>query len=138
MYSLVYVSSATTLFTVEQLDALLERSRANNSGLGITGLLLYRDGNFMQLLEGEERQVDALYKKIALDPRHHGCQVLLERAEGQRMFSEWSMAFRRVQAAGDLPDGFSEFLSGNAVASNPLNNPNHAQKLLLWFRQMMR
>jgi len=49
---LVYVSSATELFSDTQLENLLLRSRQNNSTLGITGMLLYKDGNFMQCLEG--------------------------------------------------------------------------------------
>lgn len=138
MFSLVYVSSATKLFSVAQLDALLERSRVRNAEVGITGLLLYRDGNFMQLLEGEQVTVEALYRRIAVDPSHHDCQVLLKSEIDQRMFAEWSMAFRRVQALGDLPEGFSRFLSGDAAASDALRNPSHAQQLLLSFRQMMR
>ena len=137
MFSLVYVSSATELFTVAQLDTLLERSRANNTKLGITGMLLYRDGNFMQLLEGDEAAVDVLFRRIAVDPRHHGCQVLLKSQAEQRMFAQWSMAFRRVEAPGDLPEGFSDFLSGTA-ASDATGDPSHAQRLLLLFRQMMR
>ena len=53
MYQLIYLSSATEMFTKEKLLALLEQSRPNNARLGITGILLYSNGNFMQTLEGE-------------------------------------------------------------------------------------
>jgi hypothetical protein len=138
MFSLVYVSSATELFTPAQLDALLERSRENNAKRSVTGLLLYRDGNFMQLLEGDEATVQSLYRQIASDFRHHGCQVLLTSEADQRMFTEWSMAFRRVEASEDLPDGYSEFLRDTASSSDVLKNPSHAKQLLFLFRQMMR
>jgi len=60
LYSLVYVSSAVTFFSSAELVTLLEKSRANNTRLGISGLLLYKDGNTMQLLEGERDIVLAL------------------------------------------------------------------------------
>jgi hypothetical protein len=51
MLSLVYASSAKQLFSEEDLTALLQQSRDNNTRLGLSGLLLYKDGNFMQVLE---------------------------------------------------------------------------------------
>lgn len=138
MFSLVYVSSATELFTRAQLDDLLRTSRENNAMLGITGMLLYRDGNIMQLLEGEPAPVRALYERIAQDPRHHTCQILLTSDSDHRMFPDWSMAFRRLDSPGDAPAGFSEFLNGSSTSRSAFQDPNHAQKLLLLFRQIMR
>ena len=138
MFSLVYVSSAAKLFTPAQLDELLRHSRENNTLAGITGMLLYRDGNIMQLLEGDEERVRSLYDRIAADLRHHTCQILLTTESEERMFPEWSMAFRRLDATGDWPEGFSEFLNGNSASRMAFQDPNHAQKLLLLFREMMR
>ena len=137
MFSLIYVSSATELFTTQQLDELLQQSRANNAGLGISGMLLYRDGNIMQLLEGDEARVRALYAHIAGDRRHHSCQILLTSQSDERMFPEWSMAFRRLEPT-DQPDGFSEFQNPNTAPHGAFPDATHAQRLLLLFRQMMR
>ncbi len=65
MFFLVCVSSATRPFSGEDLRALLETCRKNNAGSGVTGMLLYRDGKFMQVLEGDEGTVRALYEGIA-------------------------------------------------------------------------
>ena len=58
LITLIYGSAAVDPFTEPELIALLEKSRANNQSLGVTGMLVYRDGNFLQVLEGEAEQVD--------------------------------------------------------------------------------
>jgi hypothetical protein len=68
---------------------LLEQSRAANQARDITGVLLYKGRNFMQLLEGEESAVRNLYRKISLDTRHQGSMILLAANESQRMYSDW-------------------------------------------------
>lgn len=94
MFYLVYVSSAVRNFSRVELVALLAKSRENNARRGITGMLLYKDGNFMQALEGEETAVRALYATICADPRHKGWMVIDEGCEEARQFGDWSMGFR--------------------------------------------
>ena len=62
--SIIYVSSATELFTSETLRDLLAVSRRNNAARGISGILLYWDGNFLQYLEGPREQLDLLMTKV--------------------------------------------------------------------------
>ena len=64
MFHLVYFSSATKEFTKPELQKLLDEGRKKNSKLGVTGMLLYKDGNFMQVLEGEEKVVTKLISTI--------------------------------------------------------------------------
>ena len=139
MYSLVYVSSARVPFSDEQLRALLEQSRRDNSVSDISGMLLYKGGNFMQLLEGEELRVTSLYGKIAKDPRHSGSMVLLKSHAPDRMFADWSMAFRNLNdpAVAALP-GFSAFLNTEFNDREFSSNPSRAQALLQFFKQNMR
>jgi len=47
------------------LDDILTASRRNNALMGISGLLLFIDGGFLQMLEGEERAVRELYTRVA-------------------------------------------------------------------------
>jgi hypothetical protein len=112
VYHLVYVSAARVTFTKERLVALLRQSREKNRRLGITGLLIYRSGWFMQVLEGEKNAVRTLFARIAGDARHRGVTVMDEGEHPRRQFPEWSMGFR------DLDDpalrrlaGFSEFMN---------------------------
>ena len=138
LYSLVYVSSAVTLFSSAELVALLDQSRANNTRLGISGMLLYKDGNTMQLLEGERDTVLALYGRIAADPRHHGLLRLLEGPTDTRQFADWSMAFRDLSApdAHEIP-GYSEFLNTPLTGVEFSANPTKCQRLLTTFKRSM-
>lgn len=72
MIHLMYVSRAHTRFMAEQLQDLLASSRATNLKLGITGMLLQKDGRFLPVLEGAEETVVDLYRHFAVDPRHGG------------------------------------------------------------------
>lgn len=138
LYSLVYVSSAVTLFSSAELVALLDQSRANNARLDVSGLLLYKDGNLMQLLEGDRDTVLGLYARIGRDPRHRGLLRLLEANVETRQFADWSMAFHDLGAAGarTLP-GYSEFLNTPLTAAEFSDNPSRCQKLLTTFKRSM-
>ena len=67
---------------------LLAVARRNNPRAGVTGQLLYKDGNFMQLIEGDEAAVRALFARIERDPRHGGVIVLLDHVVPEREFSD--------------------------------------------------
>ncbi|WP_235956418.1 BLUF domain-containing protein [Grimontia sedimenti] len=97
MIRLIYASSATVEFTESKLMQLLGKARQNNGELGVSGLLLYAKGNFFQVLEGEEHNVDKLYQKIEQDDRHNRV-VVLDRSEiKKRAFPDWSMGFRNLE-----------------------------------------
>lgn len=138
MIRLVYVSAAVRLFNDTELDALLAKARTNNAALGVTGLLLHQDGNFMQALEGPAEVVDRLVGRIEADPRHHLFQRLIREPVDGRLFGDWSMAFARLR--GDAQpglEGFSTYLS-EPLASGPLSRqPGIVPKLLESFRATM-
>lgn len=90
---------------------LLEKSRGRNEARGITGALFYRDGNFLQVIEGEESQVAALYDEIQKDPRHHKVSTFFREPIAQRDFADWSMAFYEIDHTADQwPAGFNDVL----------------------------
>lgn len=138
MFSLTYVSSAVRPFSEDELGDLLARSRSNNARLGVTGMLLYKDGNFMQVLEGEEEVVRGLYAKISADPRHRGEIVLHQGSSEGRSFPEWTMGFRNLDSpeAGSTP-GYSEFLNTPLTGEEFSSDPSRSQKLLLTFKKNM-
>ncbi len=70
MFRIIYSSSATAPLSEQQLDELLQTSRRNNLAADITGMLLSKDGNFMQILEGPKIAVETLVEKIRNDSRH--------------------------------------------------------------------
>ncbi len=107
MLNLVYSSTAVRPFSEDDLTGLLHQARAKNVRLGITGLLLYKNGTFMQALEGEESKVRALYATIRADPRHHHIVTLVDLPIAQPRFADWSMGFE------NLDDIALESLTGN-------------------------
>lgn len=117
-----------------QLKHLLEVSRSRNSASGVTGLLLYANGNFIQLLEGEKEDVLATRARIEEDPRHRGLVVLLEGPCEKRDFQDWSMDFRKVNKAdGDMIPGFRSFF---AEKSDLSEKRSAAVRMLEFFREL--
>ena len=102
MFQLTYASTAAKLFSAAELLKLLPAYRENNLRLNVTGLLLYKQGSFMQALEGEEDTVRALYDKIRKDTRHHHVLTLAAITIAERQFPRWSMGF---EALGDMEIG---------------------------------
>ena len=98
MTRLIYTSTATCPFSQDDLLELLRVSATNNVRWGITGVLLYHDGQFFQVLEGEDRAVRDTYDHIARDPRHTRANVVLMEPGDDRLFGSWSMGFLTTEA----------------------------------------
>jgi hypothetical protein len=96
MHRIIYISCAVTPFTSAQLEKLLELARRRNTELAITGILLYGNERFVQVLEGEEAAVRALYELIKGDPRHQYIIAYVDKPITQRTFAEWAMAFQPI------------------------------------------
>ncbi len=96
MIRLIYVSSAYKLLSSNELSDLLSVSVKNNLLRNITGFLIYLDGNFIQVLEGDEVDVDFFYKKILNDKRHHDVIIIDRSNIDCRDFESWSMGFKAL------------------------------------------
>jgi len=139
MYELVYTSVAQSDFSDAELAALLSQSRENNARLGISGLLLYANREFVQLLEGEEHSVQSLYQGIRQDPRHTSVEVLHEGPIDVRAFAQWSMAFRAVENINELSaaQGFEHWDFKDTPRNTLADAPNLGKELLLAFRKLL-
>ena len=138
LFSLIYASSAVDLFSTDDLVSLLETCRRNNTAAGVTGMLLYKAGNFMQVLEGEEETVRRLHAKIQHDPRHRGLLTLTEHMITERQFGEWSMGFRNLaDSALRTVAGYNEFLNVPLNDTEFATRPSRARRLLATFREKM-
>ena len=104
MIYLIYRSIATEVPREADLVALLEHARPANAARGITGMLLYQNGRYMQMLEGVESAVRDLFAAISADRRHRDVKVVATGALAKRHFSDWSMGFRNMDQFADLPD----------------------------------
>ncbi|TSJ36561.1 BLUF domain-containing protein [Mucilaginibacter corticis] len=96
MNYLVYLSTAVKLFSGEELEQILAISRINNVKNNLTGLLLYHDGSFIQLLEGEPSDLADTYSRIQTDNRHKNLIVIDEGELEERIFANWNMGFHQA------------------------------------------
>ena len=94
--TITYVSTATELMPVSELVDLLEECRPRNQDRGLTGMLLYRGGNIIQVLEGARADVETVFAAIERDPRHRDVSVLQRKDVDERAFPDWAMGFRNV------------------------------------------
>lgn len=93
MHHIIYMSRASKPLGEDQLRVLLEQARSLNAQQDITGMLLYGNEQFLQVLEGEESAVRATYERIRQDSRHRDVTAYADKAIRQRSFPEWSMAY---------------------------------------------
>jgi hypothetical protein len=93
VHQLIYVSLAQKKMLKSDLYIILRKARKNNEHSDVTGLLIYSDEYFLQVLEGKKEVVKKLFKKISDDERHSDIQVLKEREVNERSFSNWKMAY---------------------------------------------
>lgn len=139
LLSVVYVSSAKRDMPEAELAELLHNSRQNNEKVGITGLLLYKDGNFMQAIEGPREAVLHLARKVETDARHRGMIILTQKPSKERNFADWSMAFQNLD---QLPEedaaAFSPFLSTSLLDEKFRSTPANCYRLLLRFKANIR
>lgn len=88
---LLYASRAVPAVDQEELIAILKKSKANNPAVGVTGVLCFSEGIFLQVLEGGRKGVNQLYNRIVSDPRHTNVELLCYEEIGERRFAGWSM-----------------------------------------------
>jgi hypothetical protein len=99
MHQIVYMSTASWSMSEVELGELLRQARQGNEQRGITGALVYGNGQFMQIMEGEQAALETLYAHLGQDRRHKSLFKLADRAIPARRFAEWSMGFQVVSSA---------------------------------------
>ena len=135
LFRLVYISRGVRKFEPPELLSFLKSFRAANAEHDITGILLYLNGDFMQLLEGTEKEVMTLLGNIEKDSRHDAVSVVMRESIRERNFTNWFMAFRDLATPSwtTIP-GYSEFLNMPFHAIPFWQSPNRCQELMLIFR----
>lgn len=138
LIQLVYMSAATRPFDTIDLSVLLGKAREKNERLGVSGMLVFHDNSFLQVLEGSQHSVEQLYQRITQDDRHAQCELLLRTFIDKRSFGDWTMGFVNTKLFGSqaLP-GFNDFFGKRFSPAAFASNPSTARKLLLAFREGM-
>jgi hypothetical protein len=114
MKNIIYLSTAIHLMGDEELIEILNVARQKNAQHNITGVLLYSEGTFLQILEGTDKEVDTIFASIKSDKRHKNIITLLNEAIDHKSFPDWAMGFTLVK-----PDKADE-LAGYLKAADKL------------------
>lgn len=139
LLSLVYSSRAVVGFGLDDLDELLVHSRRANAQVGVTGLLLFKDHRFLQLLEGPSAAVREKMAFIAEDARHEHVTVLLEEDVPTRQFPDWTMGYAAEDTLqrADVPGHRTTFDDIDFLPDDHRVGPDVSElrELLRWFRE---
>ena len=95
----MFYTSVATNIQQNELEIMLEHARAKNALNGITGMLLYCDDIFVQLLEGEEAKVRDTFQRISKDPRHTDIHNIVSAKSSKRYFPDWLMGYKPMSPA---------------------------------------
>lgn len=131
MIQLLYVSQQKHDMSDTELLEMLDQARKKNKTLDITGILLYHNGYFMQLLEGPRENVDELYNVIARDPRHRNVRLIGRYNVTDRSFNDWNMGYRKLSEE-DLRrhEGFSDIFHREDGKAELLKKPTILVEML--------
>lgn len=130
MFSLVYSSKTSQYITSDIISAMLKKARFFNQKNDITGCLLHHHQDFVQLIEGDEKLVKALYKKIVSDNRHQNIVLLNTEETNSRMFGKWHMLYDHLDNTSAQVEKRNLF-DTIFHSSRALVNPG-VSKLSLW------
>ena len=100
IYNLCYVSTPAQDLSKEELARIVKAAQKNNQAKSISGVLLYKNETFLQVLEGDQSEVDAVFNSIQGDLRHHSIKILRRGFASQRFFKDWHMEFKDLKQAG--------------------------------------
>jgi hypothetical protein len=130
-YQLAYTSFSGLPLQETTLSDILEVSRRNNNRDEITGILMYEDRTFFQVLEGEQSAVeDCYYKRIFNDPRHCSLSLIWHGLAKRREFSDWAMGYVGPREIGrHTKDTFTSLDDLNDDETSPANSKGLALKL---------
>ncbi|WP_168796571.1 BLUF domain-containing protein [Arthrobacter echini] len=135
LLSIVYASSAAHPFGDGELGDLLALSRRNNADADLTGVLLYRSGQFLQVIEGPSDVLRERMSIIAADPRHLDVRILFQETIDERHFPDWTMAFEPASdvSIDEIP-GFRTSLSDIEGDDDAQRSITTLRELIHWFR----
>lgn len=91
MERLIYTSEASDMLSGDEVFEIVEASARNNAKRDISGFLIFKDGRFLQLIEGETDSLEELMQVLQRDPRHHSIRTVKRTVANQREFDGWRM-----------------------------------------------
>jgi len=133
---IVYLSYSEKELSESELNGFLATIRRKNEIQNITGLLLYNDEAFIQVIEGKRETIRHLFDNISKDSRHSNILKLLEEPITKRAFPGWSMGFRKLdkEQSPQVP-GYSDFMQNKHSKIDYKDCAEAVKHLLYSFRE---
>ncbi len=127
---ILYLSSSVKLLSQKDLRDLLDEIAKFNEKKQITGLLLYHQGNFVQIIEGTRDHIQSTFNKIKLDQRHRNVTKLIEREIDERLFPSWRMGFQQISddQANKIP-GYLNYMNKKKINDHLSTSPKEIKIL---------
>ena len=101
-YSIAYISRANENLDNDEIKELLDYAATKNNVVGVKGMILFKDGNFLQVLEGEENQIVNLYEKIQSDERHTDLHEVFNEKSPFALFEDYNSKFNLITSSSEL------------------------------------
>ena len=136
MIQVTYVSCVSAPLPRAELLTLLLQCRTNNAERGITGMLLYSRGTFLQTIEGDEAVIDPLVEQIWEDDRHQDIRLISRQVVTKRQYSDWSMGFAEITDQSLLQlEGLKDFTADDFTFDYLIGNEPVVTSLMDHFRE---
>ncbi|MGR7813261.1 BLUF domain-containing protein [Lacinutrix undariae] len=119
--TICYISDALEHESLDNIETLYEKAKANNFKNNITGILIYKNKNFLQVLEGEIDTVNTTYEKITYDARHHNIFKVINTTIEGRIFEDYNFGFTIIDNKQSLSN-LNDYLAWLRNADNKLAN----------------
>lgn len=131
VFQLTYRSRAAEGLTTSQIMEIVDEAVGFNNPHDITGCLVFDQGFFIQLLEGEKAIVEQLYTKIKKDKRHFQFEILSKGWTSERQFKSWDMGYISMEdyALGEK----AELVSKARKALDTISTKNDFTPKVFWY-----
>ena len=130
MHELTYRSKARIDITEKEISDIMKVANAKNTVKNISGCLVFHKGVFIQILEGLEKDVMAIYDRIKMDIRHSEIELLWEGSSTERIFPDWNMAYHSVDK--DISRTDVELFEKNLLMLSKISQKPTASVSLFW------
>ncbi len=131
-YVISYVSTVHPQVSNYDIAKLMDFIKTNNNILNITGILIYSDGNFFQILEGEKFLIKMLFDKIKKDVRHYNIIKMLDKEIKVNSFSEYNSSFTVIS------DHYNHKELQLFLKKERRNNPEHFDSISYLTQKFMK
>lgn len=119
--TICYISDSLEHECLDKLKALYVKAKSNNLTHNITGVLIYKNQNFLQVLEGEDIKVDKTFNRIKSDSRHKNIFKVINTSIDERIFEDYNFGFTIIDNKRGL-NNLNEYLEWLKEADNKLAN----------------